>query len=77
LQLTGLKIGERAVVTSVRLDFRARKQLLTYGVGLGTIISREYSPQFTALIQVNINGKSICIRQRDASMIEVIKYDEV
>lgn len=76
MQLIRLETGEKAVVTAVKLNFEARKKLLTYGVGLGTIIRRDYSPSLSSLINLNINGKSVCLRKRDAKLIEVVKYQE-
>jgi Fe2+ transport system protein FeoA len=74
VRLSSLQIGEQAVITSVRLGIEARKKLLTYGIGLGTIIKLDYNPAFSSLLNINIQGKSVCIRKRDAALIEVIKY---
>jgi Fe2+ transport system protein FeoA len=77
VHLTKLKYGEKAVVTAIRLGFNARKKLLTYGISLGTIVKMEYSPSFSSLVNINIQGKSFCIRKLDAKNIEVIKYSIV
>ena len=76
MELTRLEIGEQAVVTALNLNFEARKKLLTYGIGLGTLIKREYSPSISALVNLNIKGKSVCLRMKDAESIEVVKYLE-
>lgn len=75
--MTELRYGEKAIVTAVRLSFAARKKLLTFGVGLGTLVKLDYNPGYSSLLNVNIQGKSVCIRKQDALCIEVIKYDNV
>lgn len=77
MQLTSLGIGEKAVITSMKLNFEARKKLLTYGLGLGTIIKMDYSPGYSSLVNLNIKGKCLCLRKRDALLIEVIKYEDI
>jgi Fe2+ transport system protein FeoA len=74
LQLASLKIGEKGVVTAIKLKQTAKKKLLTFGIGLGSIIIMDYSPGFTSLCNITINGKSISIRKTDAHFIEVVKY---
>lgn len=64
-------------MTAIKLGFNARKKLLTYGIGMGTIVKMEYNPSFSSLVNMNVLGKSFCIRKLDAENIEVIKYTKI
>ena len=75
LQLSNIKGGEQAVVTAIKLQEIAKKKLLTYGIGLGSILTIEHNHAYAAICCVKINGRSISIRRQDAQLIEVIKYE--
>ena len=76
MQLIGLQVGQKGVVTGIKLNLQARKKLLTFGVGLGSILQLANNPTYSSLINLKINGKSFCIRKMDAVLIEVIKYED-
>ncbi|MBT8233095.1 MAG: ferrous iron transport protein A [Saprospiraceae bacterium] len=74
--MLNLKAGEKGIITSVRLNYEAQKKLLTYGIGKGALIDILYSPGFSGLCKITINGKTISLRKSDASKIDAVKYNQ-
>lgn len=74
--MLNLKEGEQGVITSIRLNYNAQKKLLTYGIGKGSIITKMYSPIFSGLCNISINGRSLSLRKSDAHKIDLVKYTE-
>jgi len=70
-----LKEGEQGIITSIKLDYNAQKKLLTYGIAKGTLVLKNYSPAYSGLCNITINGRSISIRKSDAALIDLVKFE--
>lgn len=70
---TDLTIGERAMIIGIQGNLDFQNYLLTNGISLGTIITKNYSPSFTKLINFSVAGKMMSIRVADFEQIEWVK----
>ncbi len=68
-----LKIDERAIITQINGNKDFHSYLLNNGIGIGTIVYKNYSPGFSGLISLTINGKMISLRQVDFQNIELVQ----
>jgi len=65
--------GERAIVIEIKGDMEFRKYLLANGISLGTVITKNYSPYYTKLINFTVGGKMLSLRSTDFQCIDLIK----
>ncbi len=65
--------GERAIVIEIKGDIEFRKYLLANGISLGTVITKNYSPDYTKLINFTVGGKMLSLRATDFHSIDLIK----
>jgi len=68
-----LQTDERAIITQINGDKTFRSYLLNNGISIGTIIYKNYSPYYTGLLSMTINGKMISLRKKDFENIEMVK----
>lgn len=68
-----LQTDERAIITQINGNKTFRSYLLNNGITIGTIIYKNYSPSYTSLISLTINGKMISLRNKDFDNIEMVK----
>lgn len=76
MNLRDLKEGDNAILASINVSEDVKKTLLLNGLCLGSLVEKNYSPNFAKLCNISIRGKMISIRNRDAEKIEVVKYSE-
>jgi Fe2+ transport system protein FeoA len=67
------KEGDSAKIVQINgsTDFQA--YLLTLGISKGTIIVKNYSPQFSQLTSFSLGAKMISLRKADFDKIELVK----
>jgi len=68
-----LHTDERAIITQINGNKNLRAYLLSNGITIGTIVYKNYSPKYSGLISMTINGKMISLRSRDFENIELVK----
>jgi len=73
LQTTQLQEGERAIVTGMEGSLSFQNYMLANGIALGTIVTKNYSPVFSKLINLTVNGKMLSLKNTDFEMIEWVK----
>ena len=65
--------GERAIVIAINGDMVFRNFLLANGISIGSIITKNFSPTFSKLVNFSVGGKMISLRIADFDRIEAIK----
>jgi len=73
LKAKELHTDERAIITQINGHKDFRSYLLSNGITIGTIIYKNYSPNYTGLLSMTINGKMISLRKKDFDNIEMVK----
>lgn len=73
LQTIQFKEGERAIVTGFEGSLSFQNYMLANGIALGTIVTKNYSPAFSKLINLTVNGKMLSLKNADFEMIELVK----
>ena len=68
-----LKEGERAIIVGLKGGREFQSFLLSNGISLGTIVTKNFSPSFSKLINITIGAKMLSLRESDFEMIEMIK----
>ena len=72
--LKDLKKGERAMISQLSFPNEVKRLLLANGLTIGSIVTMNYSPQFSALINLTIGDRMLSVRKADASSIEIVKF---
>jgi len=65
-----LKENERAIVIAIGGNMEFQNFLLAHGISLGTVITKNYSPGFSKLINFSVSGKMLSLRKEDFALIE-------
>ena len=65
--------GERAIVIEIKGNIEFHKYLLANGISLGTVLTKNYSPHYTKLVNFTVGGKMLSLRASDFESIELIK----
>lgn len=73
MQIIQLQEGERAIVTGMEGSLSFQNYMLANGIALGTIVTKNYSPAFSKLINLTVNGKMLSLKNKDFEMIEWVK----
>jgi len=68
-----LEEGERAIVIAITGSMEFQNFMLTNGISLGSVITKNYSPTFSKLINFSVGGKMLSLRVDDFSHLEIIK----
>ena len=68
-----LEEGERAIVVAIGGSMEFQNFLLANGISLGTILTKNYSPRFSKLINFSVSGKMLSLRTYDFCLIEYQK----
>lgn len=68
-----LQEGERAIIVGLKGDRDFQNFLLANGISLGTILTKNFSPSFSKLINFTVGAKMLSLRISDFEMIELIK----
>lgn len=70
---TQLKEGERAIIIEINGTDDFQNYLLTHGISLGTVITKNYSPKYAQLTNFTVKGKMISLRNVDFSLINLVR----
>ena len=73
METTNFIEGERAMVIGIKGSIAFQNYLLTNSISLGTIITKNYSPQFAHLVCFTVGGKMLSLRRQDFDLIEIVK----
>jgi len=65
--------GERAIVIEIKGDMEFHKYLLANGISLGTVLTKNYSPNYAKLVNFSVGGKMLSLRAADFNSIDLIK----
>ena len=65
--------GDRAIVIEIKGDMEFHKYLLANGISLGTVLTMNYSPNYTKLVNFTVGGKMLSLRASDFESIDLIK----
>ena len=68
-----LQIDERAIITYIDGDTDFKSYLLHNGLGVGTVFYKNYSPGYSGLISITVNGKMLSLRRSVFQSIEWVK----
>ena len=71
-----MKSGDKAMVTDIRGSREFKNYLIANGISVGSIITKNYSPQFAGLINFSVGGKMLSLRATDFNFIECVKIAE-
>ena len=70
---TGLREGERAVVVKIEGNILFVNYLQTNGIRVGSLIVKNYSPQYSGLTQITVSGKLLSLRNSDFQKIDYVR----
>ncbi|NNF22693.1 MAG: ferrous iron transport protein A [Saprospiraceae bacterium] len=65
-----MKEGDRAIILKIKGTAQLRSYLLTLGLVKGAVFTKNYSPSYTKLINITINGKMLGLKRNDFQNIE-------
>ena len=65
-----LKEGERAIIIGHSCSPEQRDYFLTYGITVGSVFIKNYSPSYADLINITVGGKMLSIRKADFKELE-------
>lgn len=68
-----LKEGERAIIIGLTGSREFQSFLLSNGISLGAIVTKNFSPSFSKLVNFTIGAKMLSLKVTDFEMIELIK----
>lgn len=68
-----LQIGERAIVVAINGEISFRKYLLTNGISLGTVVTKNYSPNYSRLINFSVGSKMLSLRSKDFDQLDLVR----
>jgi len=68
-----LQIGERAIVVAINGKISFRKYLLTNGISLGTVVTKNYSPNYSRLINFSVGSKMLSLRSTDFDQLDLVR----
>jgi len=68
-----LKEGERAIVIAISGSMEFQNFMLTNGILLGTILTKNYSPSYAKLVNFSVGGKMLSLRLSDFEKLEIVK----
>jgi len=68
-----LQESERAIVLEIKGPDQLKSFLLCNGITVGTVFSMNYSPNFTALINLTIGAKMVSLRKQDFVAIDWVR----
>lgn len=68
-----ISVGERAIVVAIDGHIKFRKYLLANGITLGTILTKNYSPTYSKLVNFSVGGKMLSLRASDFLSIDLVK----
>jgi len=72
--LRDLKNGERAMISQLSFPNEVKRLLLANGLTIGSIVTMNYSPTFSALINLTVGDRMLSVRRKDAAAIEIVKF---
>ncbi len=76
MRLLDLKIGEKAKVTAINLDFKKKRRLSDLGLSVGAIVEKiRYAPLFSP-IEIKVMDFYLSIRKNIAKNVLVVKIYE-
>lgn len=73
MNTASLQEGERAIVIAIGGSMEFQNFMLANGISLGTILTKNYSPRFSKLINFSVSGKMLSLRSRDFELIDYQK----
>ncbi len=68
-----LKEDEQAVIISINGDENFQTFLLTQGISVGSIITKNYSPGYSGLINLTVSGKMLSLKKSDFLNLGLVK----
>lgn len=68
-----LKEGDRALIISINGSLEFKNFLLSNGIALGSVVTKNYSPSYAKLINFTISGKMLSLNQRDFDLLDLVK----
>lgn len=71
-----MKTGDKAMVTDIGGSREFKNYLIANGISLGSILTKNYSPRFSGLINFTVGGKMLSLRSADFDFIECVKIAE-
>jgi len=65
--------GERCIVIAIQGTKDFQNYLLVNGISLGSVLTKNYSPSFSKLINITVGGKMLSLREADFAQIDIVK----
>jgi len=73
VQSNQIKEGDRIIVVKIDGNILFQNYLLAYGITVGSVLVKNYSPSYASLVNLTIGGKLISLRRRDFRKIQFEK----
>ena len=70
MKTKGLQIDQRAIVTYINGTRELKAYLLHNGLTVGSVFYMNYSPSYSGLVSITLNGKMLSLRKGQFSKIE-------
>ena len=74
MKISDFREGDRAIVIEIRGTVEFQNFLLVNGITVGSILTQNYSPQFSQLANFSVGGKMLSLKLKDFLLIELIKF---
>lgn len=68
-----LNEGERALIISINGSLEFKNFLLSNGIALGSVVTKNYSPSYARLINFTISGKMLSLNKKDFDLLDLVK----
>lgn len=68
-----LNEGDRALIISINGSLEFKNFLLSNGIALGSVVTKNYSPSYARLINFTICGKMLSLNTKDFELLDLVK----
>lgn len=73
MSFNNIKDGERIIIININGSLLFQNYLLSNGITLGTILIKNYSPNYAQLVNLTVAGRILSLRRKDFEHIEFEK----
>jgi Fe2+ transport system protein FeoA len=68
-----LQEGERALIISINGTLEFKNFLLSNGIALGSVLTKNYSPRYARLVNFTTSGKMLSLNKKDFDLLDLVK----
>lgn len=71
--MINLKEGDRALIIAINGNLEFKNFLLSNGIFLGSVVTKNYSPRYARLINFTTSGRMISLNKKDFDLLDLVR----